>query len=184
MFSPTASLQLHCHPAPLPFRSIPAPHPISCSPAPLPSSPLPFSLAPLSSPPLQLQLTYPTAPPQAHLKMVYKHHNNTIRLTIQHKAALTTCVARLYIVLLDVLHCYDVCTPVSPPLPSSSPTLQLPSFSATSHSAYLPYSILSSPLFPFSSHPAPLPSCSLPVTISSSLYSTEPELWPFVSSCV
>ena len=59
-----------------------------------PIQPLPFSLAPLSSPPLQLQLTYPTAPTQAHLKMVYKHHNNTIRLTIQHKAALTTCVYR------------------------------------------------------------------------------------------
>ena len=28
------------------------------------------------------------------LTVVYKHHNNTIRLTIQHKAALTTCVYR------------------------------------------------------------------------------------------
>ena len=37
--------------------------------------------------------------------VVYKHHNNTIRLTIQHKAALT-------IVLLDVLYCYDVFTPL------------------------------------------------------------------------
>ena len=26
--------------------------------------------------------------------VVYKHHNNTIRLTIQHEAALTTCVYR------------------------------------------------------------------------------------------
>ena len=26
--------------------------------------------------------------------VVYKHHNNTIRLTIQNKAALTTCVYR------------------------------------------------------------------------------------------
>ena len=48
---------------------------------------------------------------------LYKHHNNTIRLTIQYKAALTTCVhkykwARLYIVLLEVLYCYDVCTPL------------------------------------------------------------------------
>ena len=70
------------------------------------------------------------------------------------------------------------------PLPSSSPPLQLPSSSATPHPAYLPYSIPSSPLFPFSAHPAPLPSCSLPVTISSSLYSTEPELWPFLSSSI
>ena len=30
----------------------------------------------------------------AELTVVYKHHNNTIRLTIQHKAALTTCVYR------------------------------------------------------------------------------------------
>ena len=32
------------------------------------------------------------------LTVVCKHHSNTIRITIQHKAALTTC--------------YDVCTPV------------------------------------------------------------------------
>ena len=31
---------------------------------------------------------------QTRLTVVYKHHNNTIRLTIQHKAALTTCVYR------------------------------------------------------------------------------------------
>ena len=29
-----------------------------------------------------------------NITVVYKHHNNTIRLTIQHKAALTTCVYR------------------------------------------------------------------------------------------
>ena len=47
---------------------------------------------------------------------VYKHHKNTIRLTIQYKAALTTCkhkyCARLYVVFLDVLYCYDVCKPL------------------------------------------------------------------------
>ena len=42
----------------------------------------------------------------------------TIRLTIKYKAALTTCEhkyrARLCVVLfmLDVLYCYDVCTPL------------------------------------------------------------------------
>ena len=76
--------------------------------------------------------------------------------------------------------------PYGTPPPQShlpAPSLQLPSSSATSHPAYIPYSIPSSHPFPFSSHPAHLPSCSLPVTLSSSLY-TEPELRPFVSSCV
>ena len=30
------------------------------------------------------------------ITVVYKHHNNTIRLTMQHKAALTTCVYIVY----------------------------------------------------------------------------------------
>ena len=33
-------------------------------------------------------------PKLIRVPVVSKHHNNTIRLTIQHKAALTTCVYR------------------------------------------------------------------------------------------
>ena len=37
--------------------------------------------------------------------MVYKHHNNTIRLTIQHKAALTTKLLVLIKVVSAALYC-------------------------------------------------------------------------------